>query len=479
MVTIPPQIPFSWGGVLRDHARDLHRLMRVGDPLMVVALFWLLVSRNLPDALQGETAFATKIVVGLCTAWILPLGKIYQSYRQCTLWALLRRITTSWLLVVGVLLELAFLTKLTATFSRLELTLWASLSLAALLSVHVGGRKLLRLHRARGGNARSILYWGLPEAAIDFHRRLQANPYLGLRMAAWFSPQPPAPGRHLPPDMPPFGGNLPELRQWLNRHHVDQIVFSYLSRSDISMQDLIRFFGDTCIPVVYSPTWVVPGMTFKAQQVGGQPCIDLWQPLDSILDRQLKRCFDLAVASTVVLLLSPLLLLIALAVGLTSPGPVLFLQDRYGLDGRRFRIYKFRTMRVLEAGDQNGLRQATRDDPRITPVGAVLRRWSLDELPQLFNVLQGHMSLVGPRPHAVDHNERYRKMIPGYMQRHLFKPGITGLAQVNGFRGETATIQAMANRVAADLEYQRDWSLAKDIKILIKTLLHIRSTNAY
>jgi putative colanic acid biosynthesis UDP-glucose lipid carrier transferase len=155
------------------------------------------------------------------------------------------------------------------------------------------------------------------------------------------------------------------------------------------------------------------------------------------------------------------------------------MQDRYGLDGRRFRIYKFRTMRVLEAGDQKGLRQATRNDPRVTPVGAVLRRWSLDELPQLFNVLEGTMSLVGPRPHAVDHNEQYRRLIPGYMQRHLFKPGITGLAQVSGFRGETSTLEAMALRVAADLEYQREWSLGRDLKILVKTVLHIRSPNAY
>jgi putative colanic acid biosynthesis UDP-glucose lipid carrier transferase len=279
--------------------------------------------------------------------------------------------------------------------------------------------------------------------------------------------------------MPACGGTISDLRRWLNSHDVDQIVFSYVSRSDLSMQDLIRFFGDTCIPVVYAPTWVVPGMSFKAQNVGGQPCIDLWQPLDSVLDRQLKRCFDLAVAGTALVVLSPLLLLIALAIRLTSPGPVLFLQDRYGLDGSRFRIYKFRTMRALEADDEKGLRQATRHDPRITPVGAVLRRWSLDELPQLLNVLQGHMSLVGPRPHAVDHNEQYRKLIPGYMQRHLFKPGITGLAQVNGFRGETATLQAMAHRVAADLDYQREWSLARDLKILIKTVLNIRSPNAY
>jgi len=158
---------------------------------------------------------------------------------------------------------------------------------------------------------------------------------------------------------------------------------------------------------------------------------------------------------------------------------VLFVQDRYGLDGHRFRIYKFRTMTVQEAGDVKGLQQARRNDPRVTPLGGFLRRWSLDELPQLLNVLKGDMSLVGPRPHAVAHNEQYRKLIPGYMQRHGFKPGITGLAQVQGWRGETRSVEAMVKRVESDLSYQRDWSLKLDLKIMIKTLLRLRSDNAY
>ena len=220
-------------------------------------------------------------------------------------------------------------------------------------------------------------------------------------------------------------------------------------------------------------------MHFTVDQVGNQSCIDLWGSRQRFTDRQLKRSFDLLLTGAGVLLISPLLLLIALAVRLSSPGPVLFRQERYGLDGNRFSVYKFRSMRVLEAGDQPGLQQATRDDPRVTPVGAVLRRWSLDELPQLFNVLKGEMSLVGPRPHAVEHNEYYRKHVAGYMQRHAFKPGITGLAQVEGWRGETAEMEAMARRIDADLRYQRDWSLMLDIRILIKTLLHLRSPNAY
>jgi putative colanic acid biosynthesis UDP-glucose lipid carrier transferase len=269
------------------------------------------------------------------------------------------------------------------------------------------------------------------------------------------------------------------MRRWLERHPVDRIVFSHVTRDGVSMEQVLRLFGDTSVPVIYAPHWAHPAMRFTVDSIGQQPCIELWGSERSLLDRQLKRLFDLMLSSLLLILLSPLLIVISFAVSTSSPGPVLFAQDRYGLDGRRFRIYKFRTMRVTEPGDQPGLKQATKEDPRVTPLGRILRRWSIDELPQLINVLKGEMSLVGPRPHAVDHNEQYRQLIPGYMQRHAFKPGITGLAQVEGWRGETKTIEAMARRVDADLRYQRDWSLKLDIKILIKTILRIRSANAY
>jgi putative colanic acid biosynthesis UDP-glucose lipid carrier transferase len=165
-------------------------------------------------------------------------------------------------------------------------------------------------------------------------------------------------------------------------------------------------------------------------------------------------------------------------VKLSSPGPLIFRQRRYGLDGREITIYKFRTMTVTEDGEQ--IPQATRDDSRITPIGRFLRRFSLDELPQFFNVFQGSMSLVGPRPHAVAHNEEYRKLIKGYMLRHKVRPGITGLAQINGCRGETAQLEQMQARVNYDLEYLRHWSLLLDIKILVQTVLQVlRSEKAY
>jgi putative colanic acid biosynthesis UDP-glucose lipid carrier transferase len=180
----------------------------------------------------------------------------------------------------------------------------------------------------------------------------------------------------------------------------------------------------------------------------------------------------------ILVLIAPLLLAVALGVKLSSPGPVIFKQRRNGLDGEEIEVYKFRSMRVMDNGSV--VKQATKDDPRITPFGAFIRRTSLDELPQFVNVLQGRMSIVGPRPHAVAHNQQYRELIKAYMVRHKVKPGITGWAQVNGLRGETDTLDKMRQRVEYDLEYLRNWSLALDLQIIVRTArLMLFDRNAY
>ena len=469
-------MPTFFAGLLRLHGEDITRLQRLFDPLAITLLFTAFNRSSL--AARPEGALPPWFWVSICVVVCLRRAGIYASYRSRSLFTLTRQVTVSWLLVLTALLLISFATKTTATFSRLDTSLWALASWFLLLANHVGLRKLLRLHRSRGGNSRTILYWGSPQAAAAFASEVEANRWMGLKLVAWFGPEIPSVGLSRN-GLPTFGGHHAEMRQWLANHSVDRIVFSHVSRDGFEIADLLRIFGDTSVPVVYAPAWASPSMHFTVDQVGSQSCIDLWGSRQRLTDRQLKRSFDLLVAGVGVLLISPLLLLIALAVRLSSPGPILFRQQRYGLDGKTFSVYKFRSMRVMEAGDQPGLRQATRHDPRVTPVGAVLRQWSLDELPQLFNVIKGEMSLVGPRPHAVDHNEHYRKHLAGYMQRHAFKPGITGLAQVEGWRGETAEMEAMARRIDADLRYQRNWSLKLDIKILIRTFLHLRSPNAY
>jgi putative colanic acid biosynthesis UDP-glucose lipid carrier transferase len=192
----------------------------------------------------------------------------------------------------------------------------------------------------------------------------------------------------------------------------------------------------------------------------------------------IKRLMDVGFASAALVFLAPVLLGIAWAVKRSSPGPILFQQRRYGLDGREIMVYKFRTMTVCENGAT--VTQASRNDSRVTPIGRHLRRWSLDELPQLINVLQGTMSIVGPRPHAVAHNEEYRKLIKRYMVRHKVLPGITGLAQVRGCRGETARVEHMEARVLFDLEYMRRWSPMLDLEIILATAVAVvRTDRAY
>ena len=206
----------------------------------------------------------------------------------------------------------------------------------------------------------------------------------------------------------------------------------------------------------------------RTGSVCGMPVISVCETPFTGSSGVIKRVSDVVLATLILLLISPILLGVALAVKFTSPGPVIFRQRRYGLDGKEIVVYKFRSMTVTEDGAK--VQQATKNDSRITPLGAILRKTSVDELPQFINVLQGRMSIVGPRPHAVAHNEMYRKLIKGYMVRHKVKPGITGWAQVNGYRGETDTLEKMQGRIDYDLDYLRNWTLRLDLYIILRTI---------
>ncbi|MBX9793830.1 MAG: exopolysaccharide biosynthesis polyprenyl glycosylphosphotransferase [Burkholderiaceae bacterium] len=206
----------------------------------------------------------------------------------------------------------------------------------------------------------------------------------------------------------------------------------------------------------------------RLQDMNGVPVVGVCETPFTGINELSKRITDVLVSSTILIIISPLLLALAIGVKLSSPGPVIFKQRRNGLDGNEIIVYKFRSMTTQDNGSV--VRQATRNDARMTPFGAFIRRTSLDELPQFINVLQGRMSIVGPRPHAVAHNEEYRNLIKAYMVRHKVKPGITGWAQVNGYRGETDTIDKMQARVEYDLEYLRNWSLGLDLQIIVRTI---------
>jgi putative colanic acid biosynthesis UDP-glucose lipid carrier transferase len=242
---------------------------------------------------------------------------------------------------------------------------------------------------------------------------------------------------------------------------------------------LLDDLKDTTVSIFFAPdiflTDLIQG---RMDYVAGVPVVAVCDTPFTGINGLVKRASDIVLSIIILLLISPLLLAIAIGVKMSSPGPALFRQRRYGLDGKEIVVYKFRSMTVQEDGGV--VKQATRNDQRITRFGGFLRRTSLDELPQFINVLQGRMSIVGPRPHAVSHNETYRKLIKGYMVRHKVKPGITGWAQVNGYRGETETVDKMQKRIEYDLEYLRTWSLGLDLWIIVKTVAVVFSDrNAY
>ena len=267
-------------------------------------------------------------------------------------------------------------------------------------------------------------------------------------------------------------GKLSDLAAFVKERGIQVIFIALPVRHLQRVTALLDELRDTTASIYYVPDiFVFDLIQARTGTVNGIPVIAMCETPFYGMRGVAKRLTDVIVACAILILALPLLVGIAIAVQMTSSGPAIFRQRRYGLNGEEIIVYKFRSMRVLEDGGK--ITQATRGDPRITPIGRFLRRYSLDELPQLINVLQGRMSLVGPRPHAVAHNEMYRKLIKGYMVRHKVLPGITGLAQVNGLRGETRTLEEMEARVRYDLEYLRKWSIALDLRILARTVTRV------
>lgn len=275
-------------------------------------------------------------------------------------------------------------------------------------------------------------------------------------------------------------GNLDLLTSLANAGEVDEVILAPSDDPSTDLRQIMTRLAQTQVEVKIYPQ--LPNLGFPVQgfsKVAGISALTIQARPLAGWGAPLKRAEDIVLTSILLVLLAPLLLLVAVLIKLDSPGPVIFRQERHGFNNNRFRVFKFRTMHH-EPDPDPSVPQARRNDPRVTRVGAVLRSTSLDELPQLFNVLRGDMSLVGPRPHATAHNDKYAPLIDGYLARHRVRPGMTGWAQVNGWRGETDTLEKMRNRLEHDLFYIANWSLLLDLKVLLLTLpVIMRGTNAY
>jgi putative colanic acid biosynthesis UDP-glucose lipid carrier transferase len=386
------------------------------------------------------------------------------------------RIFSEWLLVSAALLLLAFALKVTELFSRRVILTWFALAPFVVVAAQVAFRRYAAFSALRGKILQSHVIVGANDVGARLARRLRANPHLGT-FRGFFDDRR---GERLPelPEEQLLGG-IADIANYVRLNSVSSIYICLPMRPDERVMRLLEELKDTTASVYFVPDlYAFDTMQAQVCDLDGIPLFAVRETPFNGMNGVLKRGSDIVFATILLLMIWPVLLALAAGVRWSSPGPVLFRQRRYGLYGESIYVYKFRTMRVCEDG--HTVTQAQRNDPRVTRFGSFLRRTSLDELPQLFNVLSGTMSLVGPRPHAVSHNEEYRKVIAGYMLRHKVRPGITGWAQVNGYRGETETVEKMQRRVEYDLDYLRNWSLRLDLNILVRTALLVwRDRNAY
>lgn len=436
---------------------------RVLDPLIIMGTLYL-------SALLFHEPFSGYLLVLMVLAFFISSAVYqhvdpYRTWRSGRMWAYARDTIFGWCVTIAVLMFLGSSSGLKYYYDQRVLVAWAVATPLILLGSHIAAR--MADSPGRSKEVRSVVVVGANDVGLKFAGICDHHPNLFMQVRGFFDDRT---DERRPAAMPhPILGKTNELVQYVRANGIKMIFISQPISAQPRIRRLIDELQDTTASVYFLPdVYIFDLMQARFDNVGGMPVIAICETPFMGLNSTIKRASDVVLASLILLLLTPLLLVIAIAVRTGSPGPVIFRQRRYGLYGEEIIVYKFRSMTVME--NDGVVTQAQKNDQRLTKIGGFLRRTSLDELPQFVNVLQGRMSIVGPRPHAVAHNEQYRKLIKGYMLRHKVKPGITGWAQVNGLRGETATLEKMEARIQYDLDYLRNWSLWLDLWIVLKTV---------
>ena len=452
----------------------LHRILDIAVP---IALLYLIAT--LYGVPWHDRYWTMGLIGGLSLTFFNQATGVYTGWRGRSLFAGFKKLLQAWGLTWMFLIVLAFLLKDAANFSRVTVTLWALITPIALLSYRFAIRLIVSYARGKGWNTRKIAIIGAGVLGQRIATTLQEASMLGYKPLAFYDD-----GKEkidASASGIPVAGTIDDLLATSSIESLyDEIYIALPLRADDRIKQVLNALADSSITVKFIPDFFSFDLLHsRLTDIGGIPIVSVYDsPLSSSGNAMLKRLEDIVVSLIIVTLISPILLAIAVAIKLTSKGPVLFKQRRYGINGEEITIWKFRSMTVCDDGHE--IKQATKDDARVTKIGTFLRRTSLDELPQFFNVLAGNMSIVGPRPHACAHNEQYRKLIPKYMLRHLVKPGITGWAQIHGWRGETDTLDKMEKRVEFDLHYIDNWSLWLDMKIILLTFIKgFVNKNAY
>lgn len=464
--------------ILQRRSSTSNTLQALLDGLAVMGVSWWLIVQQI-----GHLSSIYVIMLLMLLGALAVVYDHYAIYRKnvgLTLKAF--RLFKAWTAAFAFLVAMAFLTKQSEEYSRILITKIFFAGFTAQLFLHVvmnvAQKKILK-HSTQADN---VLIIGSGRLANFLYHKISDNPWLGetvvgnvLIKAADASQDHAVEGVK---DLPVLG-NLTELDALIERYSIKSVYFvTPLDASEV-FEDVYFGLLDKHIAVHWVPDiFSLRLINHSVREIAGIPVLTLSETPLTGMRLFLKRAEDLLLASVALMLLAPVLLLVAIAIKLDSAGPVFFRQQRMGWNGEIFRIRKFRSMLVHPIED-DVVKQAEKNDPRITRVGAFIRRTSLDELPQLLNVLTGEMSLVGPRPHAVQHDEEYAQRITDYFARRNIKPGITGLAQVRGFRGETRDLEQMVQRVESDIEYINNWSLWLDFVILLRTVFALTGKQAY
>ena len=465
-------------GKIRRYDSKINALSRLVDSGIILLTFLALID-------VFYVAWESLYIWGILFAILLfnffaESQDAYRSWRGTQVKEEVISVLTSWLAAVAALILVDIIFIKSSFYSDPFIAVWIIATPIELISWHVVVRMVLRVIRTKGFNTRNVAIIGGTELGLRLEGAFKEMDWSGYRFSGYYDDRI---GERLAKrfdgELLELNGDLSKLIADCKNGTIDTVYITLAMSAEKRIKQVAEMLADTTASVYIVPDiFTFNLLNSRWVDIQGITAISIYETPFAGLNSVVKRIEDIILSFLILILISLPMLFIATGIKLTSNGPVFFKQSRYGIDGERIKVWKFRSMTVTEDGDK--VVQATQDDSRVTPFGGFLRRTSLDELPQFFNSLSGSMSIVGPRPHAVAHNEEYRQQIQGYMLRHKVKPGITGLAQINGFRGETDTLDKMEGRVRYDLRYIQTWSLSLDIKIIFLTVFKgFKDKNAY
>ncbi|MBL4763834.1 MAG: undecaprenyl-phosphate glucose phosphotransferase [Colwellia sp.] len=462
-------------GLIKNSANTFAVFYRLADFIVIQAV--LIISLFFYGITFTQQYFMVSLIASSAFLLAAESCSLYRSWRAGSFKEIFFYNVIAWSVSAGFIMVFLFFTKTSADFSRVVITIWFSLTFFCLIGWRYIFSVFLMDMRKKGRNTRSVAILGLTQSTRHLAQEILNHPETGFRLTAIFEDR--DKDRVDATYHNWLKGNIEAGVEQAKNNEFDKVYIGLPTLAQDRLSKILYQLGNTTANVELVPDQFMHGIiNASINHVGEIQTVSVYENPMQGASTILKRIEDLVLSTIILLLIAIPMLFIALAIKYTSRGPVLFKQDRYGLDGKKIKVWKFRSMTVADNGSK--VVQATKGDARITPLGAFLRRTSLDELPQFFNVLKGDMSVVGPRPHAVAHNEQYRKEVDFYMLRHKVKPGITGWAQINGWRGETDTLDKMEMRIKFDLEYMRRWSLWFDFKIVLFTIFRsFNDKNAY